>query len=123
TSAYSPEASISKVEFYNGSTLLYTDNISPYSFSWTNVPIGDYTLTAKAIYDAGNPTTSQQVHISVKKGGLLCATVYEGSNLVLQAPPGGLISAINFASFGTPQGSCGNFSIGECHAPNSKSVV
>ncbi|GFY81624.1 beta galactosidase 9 [Actinidia rufa] len=33
------------------------------------------------------------------------------------------ISSIEFASYGTPEGSCQKFSKGNCHAPNSLSVV
>ncbi|WP_162055944.1 RCC1 domain-containing protein [Pontibacter pamirensis] len=55
--------------------------------------------------------------------GTVCATAQEGHNLTLQAPAGTVIVAINFASYGTPEGSCGAFSIGSCHAANSKSIV
>ncbi|CAK7346305.1 unnamed protein product [Dovyalis caffra] len=41
----------------------------------------------------------------------------------LQCAPGQSISAIKFASFGTPSGTCGNYQKGTCHAPNSHSVV
>jgi len=45
--------SIDKVEFYNGTTLLGSDDTAPYVFTWqANLPIGTYTLTAKA-YDNG----------------------------------------------------------------------
>ena len=37
--------------------------------------------------------------------------------------PSGVIVDIAFASYGTAEGSCGNFAIGECHADNSLSVV
>jgi hypothetical protein len=39
---------VSKVEFYQGTTLLNTDTVAPYSFTWTNVPAATYSLTAKA---------------------------------------------------------------------------
>lgn len=41
----------------------------------------------------------------------------------LRCAPGQSISAIKFASFGTPTGTCGSFQEGTCHAPNSLSVV
>ncbi|MFW0740072.1 Ig-like domain-containing protein, partial [Flavobacterium sp. T12S277] len=44
------DGSISRVEFYQGATLLGTDISSPYSFNWTGVPAGTYELIAKA-YD------------------------------------------------------------------------
>ncbi|MNE77862.1 Chitodextrinase precursor [compost metagenome] len=34
------DGTISKVEFYNGATLLGTDTSSPYSYSWTGVAAG-----------------------------------------------------------------------------------
>ncbi|KAF8027468.1 hypothetical protein BT93_E0389 [Corymbia citriodora subsp. variegata] len=41
----------------------------------------------------------------------------------LKCPDSTQISAVNFASFGNPVGSCGSYSLGDCHDPSSKSVV
>ena len=41
----------------------------------------------------------------------------------LNCAPGQSISAINFASFGTPSGTCGSFQHGTCHAPSSHVVL
>lgn len=41
----------------------------------------------------------------------------------LRCAPGQSISAIKFASFGTPSGTCGSFQQGTCHAPNTHSVI
>ena len=49
---------IIKVEFFNGATLLNTDLSSPYSFSWTNVAAGTYSITAKATDNLNAVTTS-----------------------------------------------------------------
>jgi hypothetical protein len=57
--------SITKVEFYNGDSLLHTAYAIPYSFVWTGVPVGDYTLTAKAYDAAGLSATSEPVQVSV----------------------------------------------------------
>lgn len=46
--------SISNVSFYNGATLLSTDNTAPYSFDWTNVEAGTYTIRAVATDNQGN---------------------------------------------------------------------
>ena len=48
-SASDPENQLARVEFYHGSTLLGTDTTSPYSFTWSSVPAGSYTLTAVAV--------------------------------------------------------------------------
>ncbi len=55
--------------------------------------------------------------------GTICATAEEGGTAVLMAPPGALITSITFASYGTPQGTCPDFTYGTCHASSSQSVV
>ncbi|HSH67060.1 MAG TPA: Ig-like domain-containing protein, partial [Bacteroidia bacterium] len=64
------DGSISKVEFYEGANLLGTVTTSPYSYNWTNVSAGTYTLTAKAYDDLNASTTSSQVSITVKNNTL-----------------------------------------------------
>ncbi len=58
-------ASISKVEFYNGSTLLAPDPSPPYTYAWNAVPAGTYTLTAKATDNKGSATMSAPVTVTV----------------------------------------------------------
>lgn len=41
----------------------------------------------------------------------------------LKCPKNTHISAVKFASFGTPTGTCGSFGIGDCQDPNSAAVV
>ena len=52
-SASDSDGIISKVDFYQGTTLLGTDTSSPYTFAWSNVAGGTYSLTAKATDDNG----------------------------------------------------------------------
>lgn len=59
------DGSISKVQFYKGTTLMYTDYSAPYTYSWQDVSSGNYTLTAKATDNSGKVTTSDGVSISV----------------------------------------------------------
>ncbi|KAM7517217.1 hypothetical protein LguiA_006800 [Lonicera macranthoides] len=44
-------------------------------------------------------------------------------NVDLQCAEGQSITAIEFASFGTPSGTCGSFQKGVCHAPNSHAIL
>ncbi|MBM3754421.1 MAG: hypothetical protein FJW38_10625 [Acidobacteria bacterium] len=67
--ATTTQGTITQVEFYNGATLLNTDTTAPYSFNWTNVAAGNYTLTAKAIGSNGTSTTSTPIGIVVNTGG------------------------------------------------------
>lgn len=41
----------------------------------------------------------------------------------LHCSAGQSISSIKFASFGTPQGTCGTFREGACHSPNSYAIL
>jgi len=52
-----------------------------------------------------------------------CTGAYAGDAAPLACSPGGAIVAIDFASYGRPQGMCGEFRIGTCHAASSQSVV
>ncbi|WP_345000747.1 glycoside hydrolase family 48 protein [Nonomuraea helvata] len=61
------DGTISKVDFYQGSTLLGTDTSAPYSYSWTNVAAGSYSITAKATDNGGATTTSSPVGITVSQ--------------------------------------------------------
>jgi hypothetical protein len=62
------DGTVSKVDFYQGSTLLGTDTTSPYSYTWTNVAAGSYSLTADATDNGGATTTSAAVGITVTGG-------------------------------------------------------
>lgn len=53
----------------------------------------------------------------------VCATANEGATLSITAPAGTTFTSIAFASYGTPGGSCGAFTLGGCHATSSLSVV
>jgi len=68
-SAADSDGSITKVDFYNGSTLLYSDTTSPYTYTWNNVAQGSYSLTAKAYDNLNAVTTSSPISIVVNAGG------------------------------------------------------
>jgi hypothetical protein len=53
------------VDFYSGSALLGSDTGSPYSFVWSSVPAGSYTLTAVAVDADGATAASAAVNITV----------------------------------------------------------
>jgi hypothetical protein len=56
---------ITKVQFYNGATLLGTVAAAPYSFSWKNVKAGSYGLSANAVYDSGSTVASSAANVTV----------------------------------------------------------
>ncbi|MBI3414969.1 MAG: hypothetical protein HY043_06550, partial [Verrucomicrobia bacterium] len=64
-SAADSDGSVTKVEFYQSSTLLATVTTAPYSFVWPNVAAGTYSLSAKATDNSGAVATSASVSIIV----------------------------------------------------------
>ncbi len=66
TATASDTDGIQKVEFFHGGTnLIATVTTSPYTYAWTNVAIGTYSLTAKATDNLGIATTSSPANITV----------------------------------------------------------
>ena len=83
------DGTVSSVQFYNGTTLLGTSTTAPYSFTWTNVAAGTYSITAKATDNSGAVTTSAAVSITVNP-------------TVVQGPVISITSPANNASFTSP---------------------
>ncbi len=93
---------ISKVEFYQGSTLLGTDTTSPYSYNWTNVAAGNYALTAKAYDTQNNSTTSGAVNVTVNSAKRPVVTITSPTNNTSYTPPASVnISATASETGGT----------------------
>ncbi|HUR47685.1 MAG TPA: FG-GAP-like repeat-containing protein, partial [Candidatus Saccharimonadales bacterium] len=59
------DGSIAYVSFFSGATLLGTISNAPYTLTWTNVPVGTFTLTAKASDNLGAVTTSAGITVTV----------------------------------------------------------
>jgi len=64
-SASDADGTVSKVDFFAGTTLIGTDTTSPYSITWNNVGTGSYSLTAVATDNVGATTTSAARTITV----------------------------------------------------------
>jgi hypothetical protein len=80
---------VTKVDFYEGSNLIGTDNSAPYSMVWTSVPVGSYTLTARATDNSNAVGVSASVNITVNVPGN-------------QAPACSITSPANAADFAAP---------------------
>ncbi|KAL8210305.1 hypothetical protein R6Q57_007037 [Mikania cordata] len=81
----------------------------------------------------GDPT---QISFSIRKLSALCAHVAEDqpsfvtnslqknkASLELKCPMNTHISSFKFASYGTPTGTCQSYAVGDCHDPDSTSIV
>jgi hypothetical protein len=69
-SASDSDGVVTRVDFYQGSTLLGTDFSAPFSWTWSGVGVGNYSLTAVATDDRSGTTTSVAVPITVSASGL-----------------------------------------------------
>ncbi len=65
------DGTVSRVEFFQGTSLIFTDATAPFQFTWTNVYAGAYSVWARAVDDDGASTDTAMLPI----------------NVVLQAPP------------------------------------
>jgi hypothetical protein len=78
---------ISRVLFYSGATFLGQSVSPPYTFDWTNVPAGNYPLTAQVWYDGAVAASSPVANVTVNSG---------------RPPPTGPTLAITQVSGGIP---------------------
>jgi chitinase len=51
--ASDPDGAVSRVDFYQNSTLIASDTDAPFTIDWQNAPEGWYSLTAVAVDSAG----------------------------------------------------------------------
>lgn len=74
TAAAADSATISKVEFYDDTTLLGTDTSSPYTLSVNSLTVGSHSLVAKAYDSLGASANSTPVGITVASGPAVVAS-------------------------------------------------
>lgn len=92
------------------------------------VQCGGGTATDAGAVDSGTKTDSGTVVDSGSPDSgtatIKCGTATEHNNAVATCPSGQVISAVDFASYGSPTGTCGAFKTSSsCNASNSLSVV
>ncbi len=67
--AVDPDGTVTRVEFFDGSTLLGSDASSPYTLAWTPATAGARNITARATDNAGAATTSASIVVTVAASG------------------------------------------------------
>jgi hypothetical protein len=92
------DGTVTKVDFFNGSTLVGTATSAPFSVTLTNLAAGSYSLTAKATDNGGATTTSAPVNITVTGTAGGCSVAY---SLVNQWP-GGFQAQVVISNSGAP---------------------
>jgi len=61
------DGTVTRVEFFNGTTKLGEDTTAPYTIQWNVGAAGTYTLTARATDNTGATATSTSVTVTVAK--------------------------------------------------------
>ncbi|TAK97110.1 MAG: hypothetical protein EPO07_13880, partial [Verrucomicrobia bacterium] len=79
--ASDPDGSVTKVEFFQGATLLATVTAAPYTYTWSGMAAGAYSLTARATDNLGTATTSAPVTVTVSPIPLRISTPTDGTTL------------------------------------------
>ena len=86
-----------KVDFYNGTLLLGSDNSAPYAYAWNNLAVGNYSITAKVTDNSGVVVTSSAVNVTVNALPVFRGTVYQhcngGQGYVIQLEQGDYTTA------------------------------
>jgi hypothetical protein len=111
------DGTIGKVEFFSGTTKLGEDLTTPYSFTWVNVPAGNYSLTAKGTDNQNAVATSSAIGIIVGNANMAPAVsltspanqsrFIAGSSITISANASdtdGTISKVEFFSGATRLG-------------------
>ncbi len=65
TNAADADGTVSNVVFFNGANSIGTVTAAPFEYNWTNVPAGNYVLSAKATDNVGLFTVSSLVKVVV----------------------------------------------------------
>ncbi|WP_028982251.1 Ig-like domain-containing protein [Sporocytophaga myxococcoides] len=63
--AMDADGTITKVEYFNGLTKIGESTTASFSFIWKNIPLGTYTITAKATDNIGATATSLPIQFSI----------------------------------------------------------
>ncbi|MEC4005945.1 LamG-like jellyroll fold domain-containing protein, partial [Flavobacterium sp. SUN052] len=87
----------------------------------TVTPLPIVVVSANQVVCNNLSTTATQ--FTTTASGIVCATAPENDYLVLTAPAGKVFTSVLFASYGTPNGVCNNYTFGDCHASNSLAIV
>jgi gliding motility-associated-like protein len=103
------------------------------NYAWTNsnntiglAASGTGTIPSFTAVNAGATSVTSTVTVTPSYGGNM-GTVFgetaQGNSIILNAPAGTYFTGVQYASYGTPTGSLGNYTNGTCHNGSSSSIV
>lgn len=88
---------------------------------YDNASAAIVTLSWSSAHTAKRLVPQTQLYLPAAKS--ICGSAGEDAIMKLTCPSGQTVSAIGFASYGMPIGSCGAYTVGACNAASSASVV
>src|SRR4051794_37996506 len=91
--------------------------------SWilvTSVALGGAACTGEST-DTTIPEKTKAIVVATSSD--VCGGVEEGGQITLNCPAGSTITAVPFASYGTPDGTCGSVVAGDCDAQGARALV
>ena len=94
--------SITKVQFYNGASLLGEDTSAPYAFTWSSVAAGNYSLTARLVYDSGSTLASTAANVTVTNLPLPAIALTSPANGAAYTAPASISLAASVTANGHP---------------------
>lgn len=80
-----------------------------------------YNFTIRATDGVGVSDRAFSYTITNRFVGYVCGTAGEDGTITITAPAGMIFIRRDFSSYGTPNGSCGAFTIGSCNSASSNS--
>ncbi|MFN0120336.1 MAG: Ig-like domain-containing protein, partial [Blastocatellia bacterium] len=89
------DGTISKVEFFDGATLIGTATSAPFRLTWSNPAPGPHTLTARATDNQGLSATSAPVSISINANAPPTVTLTAPQNGASFNAPGEILLSAN----------------------------
>jgi hypothetical protein len=75
------DGTVTRVEFYNGATLLGQSTVAPFQLSVANIAAGPYVLYARAVDNAGGATLSASVYVTVSGNAAPATVIYQYDEL------------------------------------------
>ena len=102
----------------------HTLNTSTGVISGTASGVADYTnsvysFTINAVNGGNSVSRSFSITIYSRYVGYQCKTTSENGSISDTAPAGNVFNRVDFCSYGTPNGSCGAYTIGGCNSAAS----
>jgi regulation of enolase protein 1 (concanavalin A-like superfamily) len=76
--------SVARVEFWAGTTRLGEDTSAPYGFTWSNVPGGVHTLSARAVDNQGAVGSSATATVTVTTAGFVLGVNLGGGAVTIE---------------------------------------